>query len=123
VLDGKVLAIDADNFLADVAVGNGLLRIHAEAQVGSRVRVQKLARDIILASMPPRGLSVRNALEGSVVRIERDDDYSDLVYVDIGGATVMARITDVATRDLALVPGSTVWVLVKAVSMRGHAIS
>jgi molybdate transport system ATP-binding protein len=123
VLDGKVLAIDAQNSLADVAVGNGLLRIHAVAQIGSRVRVQMLARDIILASMPPRGLSVRNALEGSVTKIERDDAHSDLIHVDIGGATVMARITHVATKDLALIEGSAIWVLVKAVSMRGHAIS
>jgi len=123
VLDGKVIAVDAHTALADVAVGNGVLRIHAEAQIGSRVRVQMLARDIILATQPPNGLSVRNSLQGTVAKIERDDDYSDLVYVDIGNSIVMARITRVATAALQLVTGSTVFVLVKAVSMRGHAIS
>jgi molybdate transport system ATP-binding protein len=123
VLDGKVLAVDKQNALADVAVGNGVLRIHADAQVGSGVRVQMLARDIILATSKPEGLSVRNVLQGTVAKIERDDDHSDLVYVDIGAATVMARITRVATAALGLASGSTVFVLVKAVSMRGHAIS
>jgi molybdate transport system ATP-binding protein len=123
VLDGKVLAVDKQNALADVAVGNGVLRIHADAQVGSGVRVQMLARDIILATSKPEGLSVRNVLQGTVSKIERDDDHSDLVYVDIGAATVMARITRVATAALGLASGSTVFVLVKAVSMRGHAIS
>jgi molybdate transport system ATP-binding protein len=123
VLDGKVLAMDSDNALTEVEVGNGILRVHAEAQIGSRVRVQMLARDIILATSRPEGLSVRNALQGTVAKIERDDDHSDLVYVNIGAATVMARITRVATRALRLSSGSTVWVLVKAVSMRGHALA
>jgi len=123
VLDGKVLAVDSHTALADVAVGNGVLRIHADAPIGSRVRVQMLARDIILATQSPNGLSVRNSLQGTIAKIERDGDYSDLVYVDIGNAIVMARITRVATEALHLTTGNNVWVLVKAVSMRGHAIS
>jgi molybdate transport system ATP-binding protein len=123
VLDGEVLAIDTQNSLAEVAVGRGVLRIHAEAKVGNRVRVQMLARDIILATQPPVGLSVRNALEGLVAKIERDDDHSDLVHVNIGDAIVLARITRSATQALQLTSGSHVWVLAKAVSMRGHSIS
>jgi molybdate transport system ATP-binding protein len=122
VLDGQVLAVDAQNSLAEVAVGNGVLRIHADAQVGSRVRVQMLAREIILATQPPEHLSVRNALEGAITKIERDDDHSDLIHVAIGAAIVIARITRAATQDLQLATGSKVWVLIKAVSMRGHAI-
>jgi molybdate transport system ATP-binding protein len=123
VLDGQVLTIDAQNALAEIAVGNGVLHIHADSQVGSRVRVQMLARDIILGLRPPTGLSVRNALAGTVAKIERDDDHSDLVHVNIGNATVLARITRVATAALQLTTGSPVWVIVKAVSMRGHALS
>jgi molybdate transport system ATP-binding protein len=82
-----------------------------------------LARDIILGLRPPTGLSVRNALAGTVAKIERDDDHSDLVHVNIGNATVLARITRVATAALQLTTGSPVWVIVKAVSMRGHALS
>jgi molybdopterin-binding protein len=66
---------------------------------------------------------VRNAIEGVVDKIERDDDHADLVYVNIGGAIVLARITRAATHALKLAPNSPVWVLAKAVSMRGHAIS
>lgn len=122
VLDGEVRAVDA-NGLADIAIGNGSLRVQANAQVGDRVRVQMLARDIILATQAPVGLSVRNALEGVIANIQRDDDHSDLMYVNIGNATVMARITRVATAALDLTVGSKVFVLVKAVSMRGHTIS
>jgi molybdate transport system ATP-binding protein len=123
VLDGKVLTVDSQTSLAEIEVGNGVLRVHAETKIGNRVRVQMLARDIIIATRPPTGLSVRNALPGKVVKIERDGDYSDLIYVAIGNATVMARITHVATEALELKTDSSVWVLVKAVSMRGHALS
>jgi len=122
VLDGTVLAVDG-NSLVEVAVGNGVLRVHADASVGSRVRIQMLARDIIIATRPPVGLSVRNSLPGVIARIERDDDHADLIYVGIGNATVMARITRIATEALQLSAGSNVWVLIKAVSMRGHALS
>ncbi|MBC7984810.1 MAG: TOBE domain-containing protein, partial [Candidatus Obscuribacterales bacterium] len=123
VIDGRVLSLDVQNALADIAIGSGVLRVHAETQVGNRVRVQMLARDIILATQEPTGLSVRNSLAGIVGKIEHDDVHSDLVYVNIGAAIVMARITRVATQALQLTLGSKVWVLVKAVSMRGHAIS
>jgi len=44
-----------------------------------------------------------------------------LVRVDVGGPVLLARITEAARRALGLSPGDAVWVLVKAVSTRGHA--
>jgi len=67
----------------------------------------------------PHGLSVRNALEGTVVDITDDDD-EVLVRVDIGGASVLSRITKAAVEALRLQRGSRVWALIKAVSLRGH---
>jgi hypothetical protein len=46
-----------------------------------------------------------------------------LVRVDIGGASVLSRVTRAAVEALKLQPGSRVWVLIKAVSLRGHALS
>ncbi|HEY2145941.1 MAG TPA: TOBE domain-containing protein, partial [Steroidobacteraceae bacterium] len=46
---------------------------------------------------------------------------SDLIAIDIGGTTIISRITRVATRELKLTPGLPVWALVKAVSLRAHA--
>jgi molybdate transport system ATP-binding protein len=85
------------------------------------VRVQLLARDVILATEPPHALSVRNSLEGTVVDLTDDDD-EVLVRVDIGGANVLSRVTRAAIEALRLQRGSRVWVLIKAVSLRGHAL-
>jgi molybdate transport system ATP-binding protein len=124
VVDGWVQESETPGSgLTEIRVGNGTLRLqHRGAQAGQRVRVQLLARDLILASQEPRGLSVRNQLRGTVQSISADAD-SDLVEIDIGGATVVARITQEATLELQLQTGLAVWVLVKSVSIQGYAYS
>lgn len=122
VLDGVVTGVDAAHSMADLQLGRGLLHVSLrDARVGQRVRVQLLARDVVLATESPHALSIRNALEGTVADITPDDHEAVLVKVDIGGATVLSRITQNALDALALRPGKPVWVLIKAVSTRGHA--
>jgi molybdate transport system ATP-binding protein len=123
VLDGRVTAVDASGGTAELAIGSGKLKVSLrDAPVGSRVRVQLLARDIILATQPIQGLSVRNALLGTVTDVAAEDDSaSALVKVDVGGPIVLARITAEARAALQIAPGDAVWALVKAVSTRGHA--
>jgi molybdate transport system ATP-binding protein len=123
VLNGEVESISSTG-LAIVRIGNARLRVNKPmVRSGGRVRVQLLARDLILAIEPPRGLSVRNVIEGRVISLSPDDDETDLVRVDIGQAEVMARVTRAATQDLNLRPGLAIWVLVKAVSMRAHTFA
>jgi molybdate transport system ATP-binding protein len=122
VLDGVVTRVDSSQGMADLRLGHGTLYVSLEGvTVGSRVRVQLLARDIILANQKPQGLSVRNELEGLITELTPDGHEGVLVRVDIGGDVVLSRITTEGARALDLRPGSRVWVLVKAVSTRGHA--
>jgi molybdate transport system ATP-binding protein len=122
VLDGVVTRVDASSGLADLQVGAGTLHVSLQgATAAARIRVQLLARDIILATRKPQGLSVRNELEGVVTELTPDDYEAMMVRVDIGGgAVVLSRITREAAGSLGLQPGSKVWALVKAVSTRGH---
>jgi molybdate transport system ATP-binding protein len=122
VLEGTVVRIDAAARSADLEVGRGTIQVSAEhLAVGARVRLQLLARDIILATQPIQGLSVRNALASTVVDLADDAFGAVLVRCDVGGEIVLARITQSARRALNLRPGDAVWALVKAVSTRGHA--
>jgi molybdate transport system ATP-binding protein len=123
VLDGVVSRVEESACMADLRVGRGELRVGVrDVRPGDRVRVQLLARDIILASEAPRGLSVRNELRGVVAELADDEDNAVLVTVDVGdGARVLSRVTRGAVADLGLQVGMEVWVLVKAVSTRGHA--
>ena len=91
-----------------------------DLHAGQRLRMQLLARDLILATEPPHALSVRNALAGVVATIEADGSHAALVRVDAGGTAIIVRVTAQAVRELALRPGLPVWVLIKAVTLRSH---
>jgi molybdate transport system ATP-binding protein len=123
IVEGAV--IDREDGLLRVRVGEGQIRVNAPSSApGATLRVQLLARDIIVSTQMPRFLSVRNNLKGTVTAVE-DDGASDLVSIDVGaglrtgGPVILARVTKAATRELALVPGKPVWALVKSVSLRG----
>jgi molybdate transport system ATP-binding protein len=120
VINGIVVGNSASG-LTRVQVGAGELNLKlAEYPAGQTLRVQLLARDIIVATQAPQALSVRNNLKGVITAVKADEDDSDLIDIDIGGTVIMARVTRAATRDLGLAAGLKVWALVKAVSLRGH---
>lgn len=124
VVDGKVLGPDTQSGLTRVRVGSGELNVKfADHSEGQSLRIQLLARDLIVAIQPPQGLSVRNNLKGVIASVTADEEDCDLIAIDIGGAIIMARVTRAATRELGLMPGVGVWALVKAVSLRGHTFS
>ena len=127
IVDGTVLGVDPSSGLLRVKLGHSELRVEAAdaagAAAGATLRVQLLARDVIVATQEPRHLSVRNSLTGVITAVTSDDADSDLVAIDVGGTMIMARVTKAATRDLALEPGLPAWALVKAVSLRGHSFA
>jgi molybdate transport system ATP-binding protein len=120
VLEGEIQRVDAAVGLAELKIGENVLQLNTTLAPGTKVRVQLLARDLIVSTRPPQHLSVRSALAGRVREIVADDQDADLVYVDVGGPAVVARVTKVATRELGLAPGVPVWLLVKSVSTRSH---
>jgi molybdate transport system ATP-binding protein len=121
IVAGTVLGKDPESGLTRIQVGNGVLTVKATADAaGTKLRVQLLARDLIVATQAPQHLSVRNSLLGVITTVTSDDDDSDLVGIDVGGTVIMARVTKAATRELALRSGLRVWALVKAVSLRGQ---
>jgi molybdate transport system ATP-binding protein len=123
IVDGTVLGKDASSGLTRVQVGQGELKVQfGAAAAGTRLRVQLLARDLIVATEPPRQLSVRNSLAGVITSVTNDVDDSDLIAIDIGGVLILARVTKAATFELALAAGKRVWALVKTASLRPHLI-
>jgi molybdate transport system ATP-binding protein len=124
VVAGHIERVDGGG-LADVRVGDATLSVELDAvTVGQRIQIQVLARDVIVASEAPRGLSVRNVVPARIVSITPDAGRSVLVELDIGRtATLLARITARASQELELAADKQVWALIKAVSLRGHAFS
>jgi len=121
VVEGEITAIDQKNRLAQIKIGRGQVSVDAqELNIGQRVRLQLLARDLVLALNAPTGLSIRNQLQGVVTQLTPDNHHATLVEIDLGGVTAMARITNSAVHEMNLHVGLSIWVLVKAVTLRGH---
>jgi molybdate transport system ATP-binding protein len=122
VIEGQVESLDAAAGLAAVRVGRErLLLPHSGLVRGKRVRLQLLARDLILATSAPQGLSVRNQLSGLITGLEPEGAHNVLVSIDAAGVTLLARVTSAAVNELQLRCGLQVWVLVKAASLQGHS--
>lgn len=81
------------------------------AEVGSSLRVGIRAGDILLAIVPPVGLSARNVLAGRLVSLERRDVMIS-ARVDCG-VELEAHLTLAARDSLKLEAGREVWLVIK----------
>lgn len=101
-------------------VGEASIPGHA-GETGHAVRVRIRARDVMIATVQPLGISALNIFHGKVASIAEDDDYSVYVNVDCDGAVIVARVTRLSRAALHLAAGSPVFLIVKALSLTGAA--
>jgi molybdate transport system ATP-binding protein len=121
VIEGSVRKVDAGRQLAEVAFDGGSFLVPQQSlQPGTAVRLRVPARDVILASRPPEGLSLHNVLKGVVAAVNHTADDHRLVQVAIGKAHVLAEVTPDAVQRLGLAPGAEVYALIKSVSIDVH---
>ena len=119
VVEATVVQAADEAGLGALSVGHGRLQLYTgELRPGHRVRLQLLARDLILSLGTPRGLSVRNRLAGTIVGLRPDDAHAVLVSVDVGGPILLARVTAASAVEMELRIGLALWVLVKSVTLR-----
>ncbi|WOF73961.1 molybdenum ABC transporter ATP-binding protein [Parvibaculaceae bacterium PLY_AMNH_Bact1] len=86
---------------------------------GDQVRLRIRARDIVLSTAEPTGLSIRNVIAGQVGTMTEAGNAQVDVLVrpshDSNAQPVWARITRRAATELDLQPGRPIWALLKAV--------
>jgi molybdate transport system ATP-binding protein len=87
------------------------------AAVGQRVRIRVAAQDVILARQRPEGISALNILPVRVVDVQEGRGPGVLVRLDLGGESLLARITRRSARSLEIVPGAAVFAVVKSVAV------
>lgn len=77
------------------------------------------ARDVLLATQRPSGISARNVLRGTLTEVHHVPG-EVLVFVQVAASTVhlAATVTTQALDELTLRPGREVVVIVKATSIR-----
>lgn len=119
VIETTVAAVQPDRGLIELAFEGGLLVAPARGgRTGDRVRVRIPAREVILATAPPAGLSLHNVLPGTVTMVEEEPD-GDRVIVQllVGRVHLLAEVTRDAVARLAIAPGARLYALVKSVSL------
>src|SRR5690606_19333427 len=117
VLETTVVRHDDDFGMTVLGSTAGEIRVsRLDLAAGARVRVRIRARDVMVATVEPKGLSALNVLPGRVAAIEEVEGASVDVRIDCNGAVVVARITRQSRQALGLATGSDVFAVVKTVS-------
>jgi molybdate transport system ATP-binding protein len=119
VFDAVVSRRDADRGLLELAFDGGhLLAPLRDVAVGTRVRVRVPAREIILATSAPQGLSLHNVLDGivSAVHVDAASDHVT-VQVSVGRVPLLAEVTRDAVERLGITAGRPIAALIKSVSI------
>lgn len=121
-LEARVARHDPQRGLTHLRLGDAeILTPRLDRAAGSAVRVLILARDVLIATEEPRGLSARNVLPARVERLDARADGTVLATLRLSGAAavVLAAVTRDAVEALSLAPGLAVWAVVKSVAVEG----
>ena len=99
----------------DVGGQHIVMPMSTRLAAGDYARVRVRARDVALATTPPKDLSIRNVLSGTLIDLVREEDspFAEAL-VEVADQHLRARITRASADDLGLRVGQGVYALVKS---------
>jgi molybdate transport system ATP-binding protein len=95
---------------------------HLDLPIGTAVRIRIRARDVMIATTRPDGLSALNVLSGVVRALDATGDGLVEVGLDCGGVRLAARLTRKSIDTLQLEPGREVYAVIKSVALDRDAL-
>jgi molybdate transport system ATP-binding protein len=104
------------------SAAGSLLAPRLDLPVGTPVRLRIRARDVMIATAPPDGLSALNVLPGRVTTLEDADESLVEVGLDCGGVRLAARLTRKSVDGLGLAPGRAIYAVIKSVALDRDAL-
>ena len=117
----RVTQSDDGYGLSVIETQAGDLRVpRLDLAVGAAMRVQILARDVMIALQPPQGVSALNMLPGVVAEIAEGTAASVDLRLDCSGAPLLAQITRRSLVTLGLTVGQPVTAVIKSVTFAGN---
>jgi molybdate transport system ATP-binding protein len=126
VVTGKVSTEDMAYGLTEISHPAGKIWLIGRAgPEGREVRVVVKSTDITLSRHAEEGLSVRNALSGTVTEVETEDDgpFAGVSIALDGHGQLFALATRKAVDELKLGPGQRVFALIKTVALDERAVA
>jgi len=124
VFEARVASADAGRGLMELDFGGRrLIAPDAGLATGVIVRVRIPAREVILATRAPDGLSLHNVLTGTISVIHPGEGGGHaVVQLSIGSILLLAEVTQDAIGRLGLAVGSPVYALIKSVSIDARPV-
>ena len=117
LIDAAVSRHDEAFAMTVLASGAGEIRVpRLDLAVGAPVRLRIRARDVMIATERPHGLSALNIMPGTIDMVEPGEGGAVEVRIDCGGTPVLSRVTRQSREALDLKPGRKVFAVVKTVS-------
>lgn len=117
VLETTIEAHDDAYGLTSLRSRAGTFRVpRLDLAPGSPVRIRVRARDVIVATEVPRGLSAINVVAGTVAEIVSGDGAAADIRIDCAGEMLLARLTRRSVETLGLKPGLPVHAVIKSVA-------
>jgi len=122
VLDTIIASHDQRYGMTVLAAPAGEIKVPLlDAPPGAAIRLRIRARDVMLATRRPHGLSALNVLAGKIGSISTDQGPLVDVKIDCNGQAIVARLTRQSTHALDLSLGQDVFAVIKTVSFdRGN---
>lgn len=119
VFDAVVGRTLAARGLVELNIGGAtLLASDRTLTPGMAVRVRIPAREVILATRPPEGISLHNAFAGTVAGVHVDPQFDHvMVRVAVGQVHLLAEVTRDAVANLGISGGAPIHALIKSVSI------
>ena len=119
LLEGRVIAVDQQERLATIGLGEAHLLVPGtDFRIGETVRLHVPARDVMLATVKPDGISALNILPGTIRAISTGADGMLDVELQCGDAHIVSRITALSGSRLSLGVGGHVFAILKTVALQ-----
>lgn len=116
-LTGKVIGQDTTYNLTLLEVADQKVQIpkaqYRDVRAGEQVTLNIKPGDVALATAKPNGISIRNILQGTIENIATTERFADITLA-IGDQALRSRITLAAANELKLIPGMTIYALLKS---------
>lgn len=124
ILNARVLGHDGHYGLTRLGFAGGEVRVPILSYaLGTPVRVRIRARDVLLAREYPHNLGVTNVLAGIVHRLRLESGTFAEVEVNLGGSTLLVRMTRLSADKLRLEEGQAVWAAIKSVAIERRSVT
>jgi molybdate transport system ATP-binding protein len=124
VLAARIAGHDPRWRLTELSGSFGKLVIpRLDAPVGTALRLRIRARDVILAVLPPTGISALNVLSGRVEELVPIEEGALEVQLRVGNERLLARVTRRSGEALGLAPGREVFAVLKTVAIDRRNLS